>query len=96
MLSNPKKHWKFNPADIKERRYWDDYMDAYERALSETSTDHAPWFIIPADHKWVAHSVIASILSTSIDELDLSYPSLTPELEQGLDEARRELEAETR
>lgn len=93
-LREPRKHWKFNPADIHERDYWDDYMDAYERALSETSTGHAPWFVIPANHKWVAHAVIASILSTSIQELDLQYPEVTPETKRELEDARRKLQSE--
>lgn len=93
-LNEPDKHWKFNPADLTERSYWNDYVDAYERALSATSTKHAPWYIVPANHKWVARAVVASILSTSISELNLEYPTVSPEQKQALDEARRQLEAE--
>jgi len=93
-LNDKEKHWKFNPADLTERGYWDDYVDAYERCLSATSTPHAPWYIVPANHKWVAHSVVASILSSSIDALDLKFPKLTDEQEQHLDDARHQLEAE--
>lgn len=93
-LNEPEKHWKFNPADLTERGYWDDYVDAYEQALTETSTKHAPWYIVPADHKWVAHAVIASILSTSINALDLEFPKLTAERKQVLEAARQQLEAE--
>lgn len=93
-LDEPEKHWKFNPADLTERGFWDEYVDAYEKALTETSTKHAPWYIVPADHKWVAHAVIASILATSINALDLEYPKLTAERKQTLDAARRQLESE--
>ena len=79
---------------MTERGYWDDYVDAYERALTDTSTKHAPWHVVPADHKWVAHAVVASILSSSINALDLKYPQITPEQKQALDEARKQLEGE--
>jgi polyphosphate kinase 2 (PPK2 family) len=90
-LNEPDKYWKFNPGDLTERGYWDDYVDVYEKALTATSTKHAPWYIVPANHKWVAHAVIASILATSISELKLEYPALTPELKQSLEDARRQL-----
>ena len=93
-INEPDKHWKFNPGDLTERGYWDDYVDAYEKALTATSTKHAPWYVVPANHKWVAHAVIASILSTSISELKLEYPKLTPELKESLEDARRQLDDE--
>ncbi|MBL8850167.1 MAG: polyphosphate kinase 2 family protein [Planctomycetaceae bacterium] len=93
-LNQPEKHWKFNPGDLKERGYWDDYVDAYEKALTATSTKHAPWYVIPANHKWVAHAVVASILSTTIDEMKLEFPQVTPEQKQGLEAARTQLESE--
>jgi PPK2 family polyphosphate:nucleotide phosphotransferase len=91
-LHEPDKRWKFNPADLTERGFWDDYVDAYERAMTATSTKWAPWYIVPANHKWVAHAVIASILSTSISELKLEFPKLSAEQEQVLEDARRQLE----
>lgn len=93
-LEEPKKHWKFNPADLKERGYWDDYVDAYEKALTATSTSHSPWYVVPADHKWVTHAVVASILSTTIDEMDLEFPEITSDQKHELEQARNELESE--
>ena len=93
-LNRPEKHWKFSPQDVAERKYWDDYHEAYEEALTATSTDWAPWYIVPADHKWVTRAVVAGILTHTIQSLDLRYPQLTPAQMAALDEARRQLEAE--
>jgi len=93
-LEDPRKHWKFSSADLKERGFWDDYMKAYEQALSATSTKWAPWYIIPADHKWVTRGLVARILASTIDGLDLHYPEVTPEQKAEIEKARRELEAE--
>ncbi len=90
-LNNPDKHWKFSPSDIAEREYWNDYMEAYEEALAATSTEHAPWYIIPADHKWVTHWVASEIITKTIRRLDLKIPALTPEQEKALARARRAL-----
>jgi PPK2 family polyphosphate:nucleotide phosphotransferase len=94
-LSRPEKHWKFSAADLAERGFWDEYMDAYEDALAATSTKWAPWYVIPADYKWVTRSVVADIVITSIRELDLRYPEVTEEMEKRLDEARTKLAAES-
>jgi PPK2 family polyphosphate:nucleotide phosphotransferase len=93
-LSRPEKHWKFSPSDLAERGYWDEYMDAYQDAFSATSTKWAPWYVIPADHKWVARAIIADIITTSIRDLDLKYPEVTPEQEKLLNEARTKLATE--
>ena len=93
-LNRPEKHWKFSPQDVAEREYWDDYQQAYEEALTATSTEWAPWYIVPADHKWVTRAVVAGILTHTIRSLDLQYPQLTPAELAALDEARRQLEAE--
>jgi PPK2 family polyphosphate:nucleotide phosphotransferase len=93
-LEDPRKHWKFSAADLKERGFWDDYMKAYERAISATSTKWAPWYIIPADHKWVTRGLVARILVTAINELDPHYPEVSPEQETVIEQARRQLEAE--
>lgn len=92
-LENPDKHWKFSPSDLAERGCWDDYMSAYEDALSETSTEWAPWYVIPADHKWVSRALVAGILTTTIESLDLRPPDLTPEKRRQIAEARERLEA---
>jgi len=93
-LECPEKHWKFSVADIAERAYWDQYMEAYEEALSATCTEWAPWYIVPADNKWATRSIVADILTTSIRALDLRYPELSETQKQGLAEARRQLENE--
>jgi PPK2 family polyphosphate:nucleotide phosphotransferase len=93
-LDRPEKHWKFSAADLAERRYWDQYMEAFEDALGATSTEWAPWFVVPADQKWATRSVVADILSTTIASLDLRFPELTEDQKTALGEARKELEAE--
>ena len=93
-LNNAEKHWKFSAADLAERAYWDDYMKAYESALAATSTKHAPWYVIPADHKWVTRAVVADIITTAIRGLDLKYPELTKEQRESLAAARKLLESE--
>ena len=93
-LSRPEKHWKFSASDLAERGYWDDYMGAYEDALAATSTKAAPWYVIPADHKWVTRAVVADIVTASIRGMDLKYPEVTEEMEKRLDEARKKLAAE--
>ena len=81
-LDNPEKHWKFATGDLAERKRWKDYIAAFEDALSETSTDHAPWYVIPADRKWYRNLVIANILVDVLEGLDMQWP---PE-EEGLDD----------
>jgi PPK2 family polyphosphate:nucleotide phosphotransferase len=93
-LYDPEKHWKFSASDLAERAFWKDYMAAFEDAMSATSTEWAPWFIIPADHKWIARAVVADILTTAISSLHLSFPEVTPEKLEALAEARRQLEEE--
>ena len=93
-LNDPAKHWKFSPSDLAEREYWDQYMQAYEDMLTETSTDWAPWHVSPADHKWVARALVAQIIVEAIARLDLQYPRVTDEQEQLIEEARKKLEKE--
>src|SRR6185436_14759121 len=71
-LERPEKNWKFSTSDMAERGFWDDYMKAYEDALSATSTDWAPWYVIPADFKWITRAVVADIVTTTLRGLDLS------------------------
>ena len=81
-------------ADLAERGHWDDYMKAYEDAMSATSTEWAPWYVIPADYKWIARTVVADVITTTLQGLDLEYPVVTPEHKQLLEEARKKLDAE--
>jgi PPK2 family polyphosphate:nucleotide phosphotransferase len=93
-VNDPAKHWKFSPSDVSEREFWDDYMEAYEEAIAATSTKWAPWYVIPADHKWVSRAAVAKVLTSTIDALDLRYPEVTPEKHQQIAEAKRKLEAQ--
>ncbi len=93
-LERPEKNWKFSPSDMAERGYWDDYMEAYEDMLGATSTEAAPWYVVPADDKWVTRSVVADIVTTAIQGLDLQYPEVTDEQKKLLAEARKKLDAE--
>lgn len=90
-IEDPGKNWKFSLSDLKERAYWDDYQRAYEQAMSETSTEHAPWFVIPADNKWYARLAIASIISKQFDKLELSYPVVSQAQKQELQKAKVQL-----
>lgn len=78
-LNDPAKNWKFSSADIKERRFWDEYMKAYADVLTETSTEIAPWYVIPADNKWFMRYAVGRIICERMKELDLHYPRLSDE-----------------
>ena len=93
-LDVPEKNWKFSPADLAERAYWDDYMAAYEQAIAATSTADAPWYVIPADHKWAARALVGDVITTTIRNLDLTYPEVTPAKREALAEAKKKLLAE--
>lgn len=73
-LDDPDKQWKLSPSDFAERKFWPQYQDAYEELLSTTSRKHAPWFVIPADHKWQAHLAISDVLLQALGQLKLKYP----------------------
>ena len=90
-LDQPSKNWKFEMADLGERDRWDDYMKAYEQALSKTSTEKAPWFVVPADHKWFTRLVIAELVVEGLEGLGLSYPKLSKAHLAELQEARKRL-----
>ncbi len=95
-LERPDKHWKFSTADLAERAYWDDYQEAYEKALSATSTEIAPWYVVPADHKWATRAIVADVISTTLLSMGLKYPEPTAAQLAELQKARAELEAEPR
>jgi len=90
-IEDPGKNWKFSLSDLKERVYWDDYQKAYEQAMGETSTEHAPWFVIPADDKWYARLAIASIITKQFDKLELSYPIVSQAQKLELQKAKVQL-----
>jgi PPK2 family polyphosphate:nucleotide phosphotransferase len=93
-LDRPNKEWKFDANDVAERTHWDEYMAAYEDALTATSTEWAPWRVIPADHKWLAHALIAAIVVESIESLGLDWPAVSEDERKANAAARRQLEAE--
>jgi polyphosphate kinase 2 (PPK2 family) len=93
-IDEPDKHWKFSPADVAERGHWDAYMKAYEEAIAATSTEHAPWYVVPADKKWISRTVVAAVLVETIGRLGLSWPAIDAEKKRQIEEARRLLEAE--
>ncbi|MBA2389313.1 MAG: polyphosphate kinase 2 family protein, partial [Geodermatophilaceae bacterium] len=73
-LDDPRKHWKFNPADVDERKLWPDYLRAYELALEGCNTDHSPWYVVPSDRKWYRNWAIAQLLVETLTDLDPHYP----------------------
>ena len=93
-LDNPEKHWKFSFADLNERGKWDDYQEAFEDMLQHTSTKWAPWWVIPADNKWVTRTLVGGILTQTIKDLKLKRPTVTPEHKQLLAKAKRQLQNE--
>ncbi|ATU71854.1 polyphosphate--nucleotide phosphotransferase [Komagataeibacter xylinus] len=88
------KNWKFSPADIHERQYWDDYQHAYEEAIRRTAHPDAPWFIVPADQKWFERLVVIEAIIDALEKLHLKMPASDPAMEQEMEKARRQLEAE--
>ena len=91
-LNNPEKHWKFSEADMAEREHWKDYQKAFEDALGATSTKRAPWYVIPADRKYVARALVADIFVTAIQGLKLEYPKVSEEAMVRLAAARAHLD----
>lgn len=88
------KLWKYSPKDVAERAHWDEYTAAYEDMLNATSTEHAPWYVIPADEKWICRAIVAKILSHTVAEMKLQYPEVSPKVKQEIEESKRTLEAE--
>ncbi len=93
-LTNSEKYWKVSPSDMAERKFWREYQQAFESALSATSTKWAPWYVIPADRKYVTRAVVADIVVSAINALDLKYPEVSPEAMKALVAARKELEGD--
>ena len=75
-LEEPEKNWKFSASDVEERKFWGDYMDAFEEAIRATASKHAPWFIVPADNKWFTRLVVAAAIVDAMESLGLAYPKV--------------------
>jgi len=93
-LDDPAKSWKFSPADLADRAHWDQYQRAYEEAITATSTSWAPWYVVPADHKYALRALVGGILVDAIERMDLRPPEVAPEQQASLREARARLLAE--
>jgi PPK2 family polyphosphate:nucleotide phosphotransferase len=94
-IDSPEKNWKFSASDLQERSFWDDYMNAYEEVFNHTSTEFAPWYIVPADRKWFTRLIVADIICQKLQELNLQYPKISEEYKRKLSEAKKALEAES-
>lgn len=88
------KNWKFSASDVKERKYWDEYQDAYEKMIRNTATAYAPWVIVPADNKWFSRLLVVATIVDALNDLNLEYPKLTNSQIAALKEARKQLERE--
>jgi PPK2 family polyphosphate:nucleotide phosphotransferase len=93
-LEEPKKNWKFSERDVEERKLWDQYMKAYEDMIQHTATEHAPWYVVPADHKWFTRLVVAEAVVDALDSLDLHFPKVDSARRIELEAARIALERE--
>ena len=93
-LDEPSKNWKFSLDDVKEREFWPDYQAAYEAAIRGTATKRAPWYVVPADHKWYTHLIVASAIAEALDDLDLTFPEADRGKRKQLDKVRGALKDE--
>src|ERR1700733_7481822 len=93
-IDHPDKNWKFSPSDVRERRHWDEYRQAFDIMLSQTSTKWAPWYVVPADHKWFSRLATAAILVRALHAIDPKYPAADPAAREQMMQARAELAAE--
>jgi PPK2 family polyphosphate:nucleotide phosphotransferase len=94
-LDTPEKNWKFSPSDVHERRFWGDYMRAYEEAIRATASKHAAWFVVPADNKWFTRLVVAAAIVEAVEQLDLTYPNVDAAKQKELATMRAALARET-
>lgn len=93
-IDEPDKHWKFDAGDLAERKHWDDYQDAYQDAIAETATKHAPWHVVPADNKWFTRLIVAATIVNRLEKLDPQFPVVDDEARKVMAKARKELLAE--
>jgi PPK2 family polyphosphate:nucleotide phosphotransferase len=93
-LDKPDKHWKFSASDVQERKFWDDYMHAFEEAIRATASKQAPWYVVPADNKWFTRLLVAAAIVETVEKLDLAYPTISAEKKKELQAVRAELSRE--
>jgi len=93
-LDRPDKHWKFSPSDVHERKFWDEYMHAFQEAIRATASEHAPWYIVPADNKWFTRLLVAAAIVEAVEKLDLTYPSVDSKKRRELQTIRAALSRE--
>jgi PPK2 family polyphosphate:nucleotide phosphotransferase len=94
-LERPEKNWKFSASDVHERKFWDDYMHAFEEAIRATASKQAPWYVVPADNKWFTRLVVAAAIVEAVEELNLTYPKVDAEKMKEIAAARAELAGQT-
>jgi PPK2 family polyphosphate:nucleotide phosphotransferase len=90
-LDEPEKNWKFSASDVRERACWEDYQDVYEDMIRNTATDHAPWYVVPADNKWFTRLVISTVVVDALESLNLAYPTVSDEKKKELQAAKTSL-----
>src|SRR5262252_302527 len=90
-LDDPEKHWKFSENDVRQRASWSEYMRAYEDMVRETASEHAPWYVVPADNKWYTRLVVAAAIVDALEDLELEFPKTSPGKKKALERARHEL-----
>ena len=94
-IQEPEKNWKFSSSDFEERKYWDDYQEAFEEAINQTATKEAPWYVVPADHKWYMRLVVSEIILHTLKDMDPQYPEVTKERLKEFEGYKKVLEEET-
>jgi hypothetical protein len=94
-INYPEKNWKFNAHDVEERAHWDAYQEAFSQMLSATSTPYAPWYVIPADHKWFLRVAVAAVVVDALAQIDPQYPTVSDEARRALLASKEQLEAQT-
>ena len=95
-LDEPEKNWKFSASDIRERSFWNEYQENYQEMICQTSSKDAPWFVVPADHKWFTRLVVSSVIIHALEDMKLSYPEVSEEKRRALAQVRRELEGKAK
>ena len=91
-IEEPEKNWKFSGSDYEERAYWDAYQEAFESAINKTATEHSPWYVVPADHKWYMRYVVSEILLSTLKEMDPKFPEVTEERRATFSKYKEELQ----